>query len=219
MRDKIKALALDMLIQHGYRGMSFGDLAAKLDVTRPNVHYHVGSKQKLVEEILQDYIRETLKQLRAIWTLPGLTLIERIERTAEHSRNRYLRYNPTGKTGRPWSLVTRMRQDVDSLSPKSRTALQRYGRDLNAIILDAVTEAVANGEFSRAMPAEDVALQIVSIANSAGSITQDAASFERVDQLYASFGRIITLAFGAREVGRSRRRAKGGLELLGRGNN
>jgi AcrR family transcriptional regulator len=207
MRDRIKALAVDLLIQHGYRGMSFGDLAEPLGITRPNIHYHFGNKQALVEEVLDDYIRATLKQLRAIWTMRGITLLQRIEQTAEHSRNRYLKYNPTGKTGRPWSLVTRLRQDVDSLTPKSRNALQRYGRDLNAIVVDAVREAIANGEFAPWMPAEDVALQIVSIANSGGSITQDAASFERLEQLYSSFGRIITLAFGQETKGGARRRA------------
>jgi hypothetical protein len=103
-------------------------------------------------------------------------------------------------------LVTRLRQDVGSLTPKSRNALQRYGRDLNAIVVDAVREAIANGEFEPWMPAEDVALQIVSIANSGGSITQDASSFERLEQLYSSFGRIITLAFGQRAAGGARRR-------------
>jgi AcrR family transcriptional regulator len=207
MRDRIKSLAVDLLIQRGYRGMSFGDLAEPLGITRPNIHYHFGNKQNLVEEVLDDYIGATLTALREIWAMPGLTLIQRIERTAEHSRSRYLKYNPTGKTGRPWSLVTRLRQDAGSLTPKSRQALQRYGRDLNAIVVDAVHVAIANGEFVQWMPADDVALQIVSIANSGGSITQDAASFERLDQLYTSFGRIITLAFGQRAARASRRRA------------
>lgn len=201
MRDRIKSLALDLLIQRGYRGMSFGHLAEPLGITRPNIHYHFGSKQNLVEEVLDDYIRTTLEELRSIWTSPGSTLIQRMERTAGHSRQRYLKYNPSGKTGRPWSLVTRLRQDVASLTPKSRNALQRYSRDLNAIVLAGVCEAMANGEFAPWMPADDVALHIVSIANSGGSITQDASSFERLEQLYSSFGRIISLAFGQQSTG------------------
>jgi AcrR family transcriptional regulator len=207
MRERIKALAVDLLIQHGYRGTSFGDLAEPLNITRPNIHYHFGSKQNLVEEVLDDYIRATLKQLRVIWTEPGITLLDRIERTTAHSRNRYLKYNPTEKTGRPWSLITRLRQDVDALTPKSRNALQRYGRDLNAIVSTAVREAIANGEFVSWMPVDDVALQIVAIANSGGSITQDASSFERLEQLYSSFGRIITLAFGTK-AGRGTRKSR-----------
>ena len=41
-RTAIKKLALDLLITHGCRGMSFADIAASLGVTRANVHYHFG---------------------------------------------------------------------------------------------------------------------------------------------------------------------------------
>ena len=47
MRERIRALALDLLIQFGYRGMSFGDLATALNTTRANIHYHFGSKTDL----------------------------------------------------------------------------------------------------------------------------------------------------------------------------
>ena len=46
------------------------------------------------------------------------------------------------------------------------------------------------------MPVEDIALQLVSIANSAGPITQDAGDFDRLEQLYEAFARIMTQAFG-----------------------
>jgi AcrR family transcriptional regulator len=195
-RNRIKALARDLLIQRGYRGMSYGDLAKALKTTRPNIHYHFGNKQDLVEEVIDDYMELTLKQLRGVWTSPGIPLVAKIERTAEHSRNRYLKYNPSGETGRPWSLITRMRQDSDALTLRSRAALTQYGRELYTIIVAAVEEARARGEFARSMPVEDVALQLVSIANSGGPITQDARSFDRLEQLYMSFSRIITQAFG-----------------------
>ncbi len=46
------------------------------------------------------------------------------------------------------------------------------------------------------MPVEDVALQPVRIANSAGAITQDAGDFDQLEQLCAAFSRIMTHAFG-----------------------
>lgn len=36
MRRQIKALARDLLIERGYRGVSFGDIATALDTTRAN---------------------------------------------------------------------------------------------------------------------------------------------------------------------------------------
>jgi TetR/AcrR family transcriptional regulator, transcriptional repressor for nem operon len=207
-RNQIKDLARDLLIQHGYHGMSYGDLATALKGTRANIHYHFGNKQELVEEVLDDYIELTLAQLREVWGSPGIPLVGKIERTAEHSRTRYLKYNRSGNTGRPWSLITRMRQDSDALTPHSREVLLKYGQDLYTIIVSAIEEAKARGEFVSWMPVEDVALQLVSIANSGGPITQDARNFERLEQLYMSFARIITLAFGRDRTrfSRSRRR-------------
>ena len=196
MRSDIKALALDLLIRHGYRGVSFGDLAEALGTTRANIHYHFGNKQNLVEEVLEDYIRATSEQTRAVWSRPGISLSERIEAMLEYSRARYRKYNPAGDEGRPWSLIARMRQDADALTPKARAALQQFGRDLNATIAAAIEDAKAAGEFIPSTPVQDVALQLVSIANSAGPITQDARSFGRLEELYRGFARIVTQAFG-----------------------
>ena len=199
MREQVKVVALDLLIRHGYHAVTFADLAKPLKTTRANIHYHFGTKQALVEEVLDDYIEVTLQQLRDVWASPDVALVDKIQRTAEHSRRRYLNYNPTGRTGRPWSLITRLRQDAEALTPKCRAALRLYGSDLNAIILSAIEAAKAKGEFAASMPVHDVALHLVSIANSGGPITQDARSFERLGNLYSSFVRIITLAFGPGE--------------------
>jgi TetR/AcrR family transcriptional repressor of nem operon len=201
MRARIKSLALDLLIQHGYRGVTFGDLAETLGTTRANIHYHFGNKQTLVEEVLVDYVETTLAALQAVWTTPGLPLARKIETMVEYSRTRYAKYNPPGKEGRPWSLIARMRQDSEALTPAGRAALQRFGKELHACIVGAIEDAKARREFVAWMPVEDVALQLVSIANSAGPITQDAGDFDRLEQLYAAFTRIMTHAFG-REAAR-----------------
>jgi TetR/AcrR family transcriptional regulator, transcriptional repressor for nem operon len=195
-RAQIKALAQDLLIQRGYRGVSFGDLAEALNTTRANIHYHFGTKQKLIEEVLADYVRKTTDDLREIWTAPDTPLMGRIEAMLEYSRVRYAKYNAPGKAGRPWSLIARMRQDNDALTAKGRALLQRFGSDVTASIVAAIEQAKARGELDPATPVEDVAIQLVSIANSAGPITQDAGSFERLEQLYLAFARIVTQAFG-----------------------
>lgn len=211
MREKIKSLALDLLIQHGYRGVSFGDLADVLKTTRANIHYHFGNKQALVEEVLEDYIEETLAGLREALQGSDLPLIKKIEAVVAISRRRHLKYNPPDKRGRPWSLIARMRQDSDALTPKGRAALKRFARDLEASITAAIVDAKARGEFIESMPVADVALQLVSIANSAGPITQDAGNFDRLEQLYMAFARIIQHAYGQpkAEPARRKRRQRG----------
>lgn len=197
MREQIKELALDLLIKHGYRGVSFGDLATALKTTRANIHYHFGNKEGLVEEVLEDYVRVTSEQLNQIWTEHGVRFVDKIRATVEYSRRRYMKYNHRRDTGHPWSLIARMRQDGDALTPAGREALQRFGRDLYASIVSAVDEAKAVGDFDDSMPTDYVALQLVAIANSAGPITQDAHDFQRLEDLYMGFARIIEHAYGA----------------------
>lgn len=208
MREQIKELALDLLIQHGYRGVSFGDLATALKTTRANIHYHFGNKEGLVEEVLEDYVRITSEQLNQIWTESGTAFVDKIRATVDYSRRRYLKYNHRKDTGRPWSLIARMRQDSDALTPAGREALQRFARNLFASIVAAINEAKASGEFDESMPTDDVALQLVAIANSAGPITQDAHDFQRLEDLYMGFARIIQHAYG---------RAQGAAPTPGRG--
>lgn len=198
MRDRIRMLALDLLIQFGYRGMSFGDLAAALNTTRANIHYHFGTKQALVEEVIVAYVADTLAETAAVFNMPNATFIEKIERIVGYSRRKYEHYNAPGAEGRPWSLIARMRQDSTFLTPKGREALQDFAGALHGVILAAVTKARDDAELSSDMPVEDVALQLFSIANSASPITQDAGSFDRLEQLYMGFARIVVQAFGRR---------------------
>ena len=202
MRERIKTLALDLLIQYGYRGVSFGDLAKALETTRANIHYHFGHKQQLVEEVLVDYTIETIRGTSAIFGDPDQTFMEKIDGVVEFSRRRYQRYNRPGDGRRPWSLIARMRQDSAFLTPKGHQALQDFATDLHACIAAAVEQARDRKEFAASMPVDDVALQFFSIANSASPITQDAGSFDRLEQLYLGLARIVTQAFGR---GRGRR--------------
>ena len=208
MRDRIKSLALDLLIQHGYRGVSFGDLADVLKTTRANIHYHFGNKRALVEEVLEDYIKETLAGMRGALEGSDRSLLEKIEAVVDISRKRHAHYNPPGKQGRPWSLIARMRQDSDALSPKGRAALKRFARDLEKTITQAIADAKRRGEFVKSMPVDDVALQLVGIANSAGPITQDAGNFDRLEQLYMAYGQIIQHAYGRRKDDQPKVRAR-----------
>src|SRR5690349_4207286 len=127
MRERIKALALDLLIKHGYRGVSFGDLAEALQTTRANIHYHFGNKESLVEEVLGDYVDITSSDLNDIWARAETPLHDKIRLMVEYSRRRYRKFNSPGRRGNPWSLIARMRQDGDALTPHGREALQRFG--------------------------------------------------------------------------------------------
>lgn len=204
MRDRIKAVATDLLIRHGYRGMSFGDIAPVLETTRANIHYHFGNKQKLLEEVLEDYVDNASAHFRRIWTDESRSFEEKVEATIAFNRKRYAKFN-TGRTrGRPWSLIARMRNDNNVIGEYANKALNRFARELSTYITEATAAAVRGGEFKADAPVEDIAVLLVSIANSAGPITQDAGNFERLAELYRAFLRTVEAAYADEKPGHGR---------------
>jgi TetR/AcrR family transcriptional regulator, transcriptional repressor for nem operon len=195
MRDDIREISVELLIKHGYQGFRFRDVADHLKMTRANIHYYYGNKQKLCEEVVVDYVGGTLAAWEANWN-SDKSFEQKIRGMMESNRQRYLRYNPTGQTGHPWSLIGRMRLERDLVGPKVRDALAAFGTGIHRLIVAAIDQAVARGELSADAPKDDIALQLAAIANSADPITQDTGSFDSLEQLYLSFGRVILHAYG-----------------------
>lgn len=195
MRDRIKAAATGLLIRHGYRGMSFGDIALQLETTRANIHYHFGNKQKLLEEVLEDYVDNASAHFRRIWTDESRSFEEKVEATIAFNRKRYAKFNTGRASGRPWSLIARMRNDNDVIGEYANKALNRFMRELSTYIAEATNAAVREGEFKADAPVKDIVILLVSIANSAGPITQDAGNVERLAELYRAFLRTAKAAY------------------------
>lgn len=195
MKGEIKTVSTQLLIRNGYQGFRFRDIADLLKTTRANIHYYYGNKLNLAEEVIVDYVDETLENWRANWQ-SDVTLESKIHGMMESNRQRYLRYNPTGATGNPWSLIGRMRLERDVIGPKARQALADFGVALENLVITGIDQAVAKGELSDDIPRADIALQLVAIANSAGPITQDGGNFDRLEQLYRSFSRVVHHAYG-----------------------
>ena len=198
MRDEIKAVTTELLIRNGYQGFRFKDVAELLGTTRANIHYYFGSKVNLCEEVIVDYVSETTQKWTENWKSQK-RFSEKIVGMMESNRQRYLQYNPTGKTAHPWSLIGRMRMEREVIGPQAQAALTNFGINLHNLIISGVEMAVKNKEYDKSIPKEDVVLQLVAIANSAGPITQDGGSFDRLEQLYLSFSHIIEDAYGLKK--------------------
>ena len=76
-RGAIKQLAEELLVRHGFRGMSFADIAERRGITRANIHYHFGSKAALIDEVLADYTSTTLGSLRQVWESESTSLLQK----------------------------------------------------------------------------------------------------------------------------------------------
>ena len=199
MKQEIKQISAELLIRNGYQGFRFRDVADVLNTTRANIHYYYGNKLNLAEEVIVDYVEQTLANWEANWR-SDKSFEDKIHGMMESNRQRYLRYNPTATTANPWSLIGRMRLEQDVIGPKAREALAQFGLTLENLVVAGIDQAVARGELSNDIPRGDIALQLVAIANSAGPITQDGGSFDRLEQLYRSFSRIVHHAYGHRRA-------------------
>lgn len=198
MRARIKTVATELLVRHGYRGVSFGDIADALDTTRANIHYHFGNKTSLVEEILYEYVTTTLDRFRSVWIDPRTSIGDKVKGTIAFNRERYDRFNKGSGSGngKPWSLIARLRADADALTPKGVATLRRFARELAKFVTRGIEIGIEHGELAKNSPVDEIVIQLVSIANSAGPLTQDAGSFKRLEELYLAFLNTVQAAYG-----------------------
>lgn len=207
MRDRIKAAAVELLIRHGYQGLRFGDIAEALGITRANIHYHFGTKNRLVDEVLAEYLATAVESIGGIWD-SDLSYEEKVLATMDFNRQRYLRFNESLEVGgKPWSLISRMRLDLDLLSEAARAGLRAFSDGVERSIAKAIARAQARGEIAEDAPTHDISVQIVSIIDSAGPITLDAGSFVRLEHLYLAHMRVVMHAYVSRARRGGRRRA------------
>lgn len=197
MPDSIKAIATELLIAHGYHGMNFRSIAEQLDITTTNIHYHFGNKQRLVDEVVQDYVADATARHRAIWLDEKITLADKLRRVVDYNYERYKRFNRGKHTGQPWSLIGRLRLESNVLSEVARASLASFTTSVHDAIRLAVEMAWQKGELRPDTPREDLAFLIINIVNSSSVFTQDAGSFERLELFFEAFVRVMLSAYAA----------------------
>ncbi|GAA4334605.1 hypothetical protein GCM10023162_38280 [Klenkia terrae] len=61
-----------MVAERGYDGTNFGDLAAGLGLSKGTIVHHFGTKEQLLTELHETYMRRRLAEVRVVWdALPG----------------------------------------------------------------------------------------------------------------------------------------------------
>ena len=188
-RGAIKRQAEELLVRHGFRGMSFADIAERRGITRANIHYHFGSKAALIDEVLADYTATTLGSLRQVWESESTSLPQKLDQMLLVSRERYNRFNLSGEPVRPWSLISRLRQDGDLLSDKGRACLAQFTSELRDIFAKALRRAAAAGEMRGDVDAAITLL--VAIADSAAPITIAEGGFDGLEAAYKALAKLM----------------------------
>jgi AcrR family transcriptional regulator len=209
MRARIRAAARDLYVRRGFDGFSFGDIAEATGTTRANIHYHYGSKQRLMAELIEDFVRDAVGRITTHWTAPGTGFVSRWQAQLDDLRRFYQRFNPTGRERSVWSPITRLRLDLDVLGAPGIAALDRVNAAYEASLRQAVGEAVEAGELRPGTPVEDVARLLRMAFMSCGPLTQDRGSFDEVEALFGAMARTIAAAWGTAALARALSRVGG----------
>lgn len=191
-RARIKEHATELLILHGYRGLRLGDIASRMDITRGNVHYHFGTKARLAEEVIVEYVDDALTKLRAILCAVDTSFATKIEQLVEYCRKRYRRFNREPVGGISWSLVGQLRLELGILSPRSREVLGGFSSELKAATLKAIHTAKERGEFAPEAPTEAMAAQLVAIIDCAPVLTQYSRGFRELETLFHGYLQLMS---------------------------
>lgn len=198
-RDKIKIIASDLVTMRGYHAVTFREIAENIKTTRANLHYHFGSKDKLIEEVLADYVAVTVEFYRATFTAPQISLREKMRRVREFLKARYQRFNPDGLTSHPWSLSARLRSDWEALSPQMKQTMREFSAENDISVRIGIGLAINSGELREDTPQEDVALLLLNNILYAANVTRDTQSFDRLTALWEATLDAIQGAYGAQE--------------------
>lgn len=204
MREQIKQIAEEMLVNHGYRGLNFRQIAEVLNTTRANLHYHFGSKEGLVEVVLDEYAARTMDSYRDVLTDPKTSLRDKSRAIVQMAHARYKRYNPVRDQGNPWSLMTRLRSDSDALNDTMRNRLQEVTTEFDLLSRIAVKAAVQSGELRADTPQDGVRIQIATVLHYQGLVTRDNGSFTRLVDLWRATLDAIEGAYGNPPAGNAR---------------
>ncbi|XBS70757.1 TetR/AcrR family transcriptional regulator [Acerihabitans sp. KWT182] len=191
MYDSIKEVARNRLIAYGYHGTTFGAIAESLHITTTNIHYHFGSKSKLVEEVVKDYVTNASFQHRAIWLDESTSLAEKVQNVVKYNYKLYKKFNRGKQAKNPWSLIGRMRLESDVLSDETNASLTSFTQSINEAIVQAVERAKEKGQLRADTPLADLAFLLTNLVDSSSVFAQDAGNFERLEQFFNAFSRVV----------------------------
>jgi len=194
--EKIETVATELFIRNGYNGVSYLGIGKELGITHSNIHYYYRTKGALAEAVLKRVSKETLRVTGEIWTDSSISLFEKFVRIRNSTFESYLHFNPDGKGGRPWGLLSRFSMEADALTPEIRRLIRSTLRKMEENTTVSVEMAIASGELQKSTPVEGVTLQISSMMYMTGQLTRHASGFSRLDDLFKWTISLLLKAYG-----------------------
>ena len=93
-RARVLAAARAQFFAYGYSALLMDELAAELGMSKKTLYVHFPSKDALVGEILQEFVREVRASADALLADPALSFTVKLHRFSAAMVQRFLRMNP-----------------------------------------------------------------------------------------------------------------------------
>jgi AcrR family transcriptional regulator len=87
-RTEIVDVAMQMFAADGYRGTGIGRIAAQVGVTQAGLLHHFGSKERLLEAVMERRDEQDAELLETIAGDGGMGLVDRLPMLADHNEQR-----------------------------------------------------------------------------------------------------------------------------------
>ena len=66
LEEKIIAVAKDVFIERGFDGASMSDIAAKVGINRPTLHYYFRTKDKMFEAVFLSIVQSFIPKIQLL---------------------------------------------------------------------------------------------------------------------------------------------------------
>ena len=137
-RAEILAAFTRAVAERGYDGTNFGDLAVELGISKGTIVHHFGTKDAMLRELHEGYMRRRLAEVRVIWA--------RLTRPAQRLAAFVLlgvQYQVVDRT----ATIAFQREVLRFAAEPGMETSQALRREYRELVVGVLAEGTATGEF------------------------------------------------------------------------
>lgn len=178
VRDKIVAVGQRVMAAKGFSAVGLSEILTTAGVPKGSFYYYFASKDAFGEALLEQYFKDYLADIDAIFQQPGITMAQGLVRYFDNWRNNQSLGDCRGKC-----LVVKLGAEVADLSEPMRMTLKQGTAGIVARLAHAIEQGVAEGSVRADGEPGLVAESLYQLwlgASVMAKITRDEAPFEGV---------------------------------------
>ena len=136
-KERIRRQAARLFAKNGYRGTGVQDLSDAVGLGRGALYHHIGSKERLLFEIITLHVVDVVDEARAVLDLP-LTAEEKVRRLSRLMMATVSAHLPE------WTVFFR---EIDALSGPLRREALAVRSAFEDVWVEVIEQGVRDGEF------------------------------------------------------------------------